>query len=252
MAWIYQIAFMRRAIWRNEKTFLQYPRARSLWYLSLSKNGFGVGLQQSVSAFFPGQILTILIQNRFGGSLIQYSSKGTLYVYNDGLICRIVRVIITICSAIILIIPIIALHFVQSRTQALIGVALGTTLVALGMALGTDCRDHEVLMAACAYVFDCPIQICHNCWSGIDMAPSWSFLWPLKGRLDLIETLRASRRCWRLSLAISQQEYMTILFPNESKNAKTTKKQAKTKQTTDIVWWWSPGAHESVLGGSLP
>jgi hypothetical protein len=33
---------------------------------------------------------------------------------------------------------------------------------------------------------------------------------------------------------------------------KVKQESKKEKHTTDIVWWWSPSAHESVLGGSPP
>jgi hypothetical protein len=58
----------------------------------------------------------------------------------------------TIISAMVLTIPIIALSFVQDREQTLVGVVAGMLLVALIIALATDCRDHEILMAVCAYV----------------------------------------------------------------------------------------------------
>lgn len=84
-----------------------------------------IGLDgQLTSKLLCSQLTSTSVQRRFGGSLVQYSSKGTLYVYNDELIRLVVRAVITITSAVLLIIPIISLHFVQGRSQALVGVGL--------------------------------------------------------------------------------------------------------------------------------
>lgn len=79
-----------------------------------------------------------------------YDHGGTLYTYNDEAVATVVRVVLTILTAALLILPIIVLYFFRTGASALIVVTVCTVAVAVLIALSTDCRNHEILMAAAA------------------------------------------------------------------------------------------------------
>lgn len=79
-----------------------------------------------------------------------YDHGGTLYTYNDEAVETVVRVVLTILTAALLILPIIVLYFYRTGASALIVVTVCTVAVAVLIALSTDCRNHEILMAAAA------------------------------------------------------------------------------------------------------
>jgi hypothetical protein len=85
-----------------------------------------------------------------GGKRVNFSGGGVLYTYDDDKIRRVVRGIITLVTAIFLVLPIIVLYFVKGGYEALVVVVVCTTAVAVVMAITTDCRNHEIMMAAAA------------------------------------------------------------------------------------------------------
>lgn len=77
---------------------------------------------------------------------------GALYVYDDRNIQRSVRAIITSITAIFLLVPIIILFFIGNGFPSLILIVLCTALFSMIIAYTTEARNHEVMMAAAAYV----------------------------------------------------------------------------------------------------
>jgi ABC-type nitrate/sulfonate/bicarbonate transport system permease component len=72
-------------------------------------------------------------------------------VYNDDAIERTVRAILVSLATIILLVPIIIMFFI-SRGPSLIVLVVCTALFSMILAVTTDARNHEVMMAAAAYV----------------------------------------------------------------------------------------------------
>lgn len=90
------------------------------------------------------------MQDKKRSAATVYDHGGTLYTYNDEAVAAVVRVVLTILIAALLIVPIILLYFFRTGPNALIVVTVCTVAVAALIALSTDCRNHEILMAAAA------------------------------------------------------------------------------------------------------
>lgn len=94
--------------------------------------------------------MSAFLQDKKRSGATVYEHGGTLYTYNDEAIATVVRVVLTTLTAALLIIPIIVLYFFRKGANALIVVTICTVAVAVLIALSTDCRNHEILMAAAA------------------------------------------------------------------------------------------------------
>ncbi|KAL4747886.1 hypothetical protein BDW72DRAFT_181625 [Aspergillus terricola var. indicus] len=92
----------------------------------------------------------LLVKNKKRGGTIEFDHGGVLYTYNDEAIATIVRVLLTVLTSVLLIVPIIILYFFRTGANALTVVTVCTVAVAVLIALSTDCRNHEILMAAAA------------------------------------------------------------------------------------------------------
>ncbi|KAI9931243.1 hypothetical protein ASPWEDRAFT_166809 [Aspergillus wentii DTO 134E9] len=86
-----------------------------------------------------------------GGKAVQFPHGGVLYTYDDDMVAAMVRLILTLVTSVMLIIPIIILYFVKGGPNPLIIVTICTLAVAVTIAMTTDCKNHEILMAAAAY-----------------------------------------------------------------------------------------------------
>jgi hypothetical protein len=95
-------------------------------------------------------LMSASLQDKKRSGTTVYDHGGTLYTYNDEAIATVVRVVLTILTAALLIIPIIVLYFFRTGANALTVVTVCTVAVAVLIALSTDCRNHEILMAAAA------------------------------------------------------------------------------------------------------
>jgi hypothetical protein len=95
-------------------------------------------------------LMSASLQDKKRSGTTVYDHGGTLYTYNDEAVATVVRVVLTILTAALLIIPIIVLYFFRTGANALTVVTVCTVAVAVLIALSTDCRNHEILMAAAA------------------------------------------------------------------------------------------------------
>ncbi len=80
------------------------------------------------------------------------SQSGRLHLYDDAKVQLLVRVLLTMVSSTLLLVPVGILSRIEDRPTVVVVVALCCILVAVVMAAGTACRDHEIILAASAYV----------------------------------------------------------------------------------------------------
>ena len=73
-------------------------------------------------------------------------------MYNDDAIERTVRAILVSLATIILLVPIIIMFFISREYPSLIVLVVCTALFSIILAVATDARNHEVMMAVAAYV----------------------------------------------------------------------------------------------------
>jgi len=85
-----------------------------------------------------------------GGKRIQLANGGWLHLYDDNKIRILLRALVTLVSSIVLLIPVVVLSTIDNKRRAVLGVALCTAIMAVVLAVGTDCRDHEIIFAASA------------------------------------------------------------------------------------------------------
>ena len=90
------------------------------------------------------------------------SSDGVLYTYNDKSIHRSVRAILTLLSSITLLVPIIILFFIGKGYPALAVLIVSTSLFSVLIAVTTEGKNHELMMAAAAYVSLQSHNLAHN------------------------------------------------------------------------------------------
>ncbi|KAK2743241.1 hypothetical protein FQN57_004930 [Myotisia sp. PD_48] len=86
-----------------------------------------------------------------GGKRIALPKGGTLLLFDDSMVQRVHRAVLTILMSLVLLIPIIILASIEGERTVAIAVALCTAGMAVLLAVVTDCRDHEIIMAASAY-----------------------------------------------------------------------------------------------------
>jgi hypothetical protein len=60
------------------------------------------------------------------------------------------RAILTLITSMVLLIPVVVLSFIGEKSQAVVTVAICTALIAVILAVATDCRNHEIIMAVSA------------------------------------------------------------------------------------------------------
>ena len=78
------------------------------------------------------------------------SQSGRMHLYDDAKVRLIVRVLLTVVSSTLLLVPVGILSRIDDRPTVVVVVALCCILMAVVMAVGTACRDHEIIMAASA------------------------------------------------------------------------------------------------------
>jgi heme A synthase len=75
---------------------------------------------------------------------------GKLYIYEDSMVQIAHRVLLTVVSSVLLLVPVGVLSSIKDKGMAVIIVALCCLLMAVVMAAATGCRDHEIIMATSA------------------------------------------------------------------------------------------------------
>ncbi|KAI9716790.1 MAG: hypothetical protein M1812_005130 [Candelaria pacifica] len=77
-------------------------------------------------------------------------NEGTIFKYEDAKIRLVVRCIVTTLTATLLLVPIIILYFLGPRWQSLVVIVVSTAVFSIVMAIATEGRNHEIMMAAAA------------------------------------------------------------------------------------------------------
>ncbi|KAJ2990715.1 hypothetical protein NUW58_g2810 [Xylaria curta] len=86
-----------------------------------------------------------------GGKRIALPSGGTLHVWDDSMVHIATRGVLTLISSLTLLVPLIILSFVENKLFIVVITALCSIVLAIFMAVATECRDYEIIMAVSAY-----------------------------------------------------------------------------------------------------
>ncbi|GFF51352.1 hypothetical protein IFM46972_09276 [Aspergillus udagawae] len=86
-----------------------------------------------------------------GGRRVELPQQGTLYIFDDNMIQTTFRAIITMLTFLILLTPIIVLSYMEEKRKMLVVIVVCTAAAAAIMAMTTDCREHEIMIAASTY-----------------------------------------------------------------------------------------------------
>ncbi|KAK3305921.1 uncharacterized protein B0T15DRAFT_214554 [Chaetomium strumarium] len=92
----------------------------------------------------------LLSMPAFGGRTVPVSRTGALHLYSDDSVRLLLRAFLTATSSILLLVPIGILSTVEDKSTVVIVVALCCIAVAVVMAVATESRDHEIIMAVSA------------------------------------------------------------------------------------------------------
>ncbi|KAK0742669.1 hypothetical protein B0T18DRAFT_413480 [Schizothecium vesticola] len=93
----------------------------------------------------------IFAKTMFGGHASSLPGDGTIHIYKDSWVHATVRALSTFLSALILSVPLGGLSKVDDRSVSVTVVAVCSTVLAMLLAVGTRCRDHEIIVAVSAY-----------------------------------------------------------------------------------------------------
>jgi hypothetical protein len=75
------------------------------------------------------------------------SEDTTVEYYSRSTIRHVVRAILTVLAVVLLLAPVIALHYVQRPGAKLVMIAIFLLCFALALALWTKCQNHETFIA---------------------------------------------------------------------------------------------------------
>lgn len=96
---------------------------------------------------YLGSLLSHL-QETTGGKKVQLPKGGTLHIFDDQMIHMAFRAIMTLLTFLMLLTPIVALSFMEGKRERLALIVVCTAITATVMAVATNCREHEIMMAA--------------------------------------------------------------------------------------------------------
>ena len=86
----------------------------------------------------------------FGGHTSSLPGGGTVHLYRDSWVHATVRALSTFLSALMLSVPLGGLSKVDDRSVSVTAVAICSAVLAMLLAVGTSCRDHEIIVAVSA------------------------------------------------------------------------------------------------------
>jgi hypothetical protein len=85
-----------------------------------------------------------------GGKVIQLPSGGKLHVWDNSMVRLAMRGILTFITSLTLLVPLVVLAFVVDRRLVVLITASCSVVLAIILAMLTQCRDHEIIMAVSA------------------------------------------------------------------------------------------------------
>ncbi|KAL5359892.1 hypothetical protein BJX96DRAFT_174779 [Aspergillus floccosus] len=83
-----------------------------------------------------------------GGRRIELPQQGTLYIFDDNMVQTTFRAMITILTFVVLLTPIVVLSYLEEKRKMLVVIVVCTAAAATIMAMTTNCREHEIMVAA--------------------------------------------------------------------------------------------------------
>ncbi|THC92912.1 hypothetical protein EYZ11_007608 [Aspergillus tanneri] len=86
-----------------------------------------------------------------GGRRIELPQQGTLYTFDDNMVQTTFRAMITILTFVVLLTPIVVLSYLEKKRKMLVVIVVCTAAAATIMAMTTNCREHEIMIAASTY-----------------------------------------------------------------------------------------------------